>query len=99
VLVDGALVSSCLVPWDDVRAGARIETYEDLAADDAAKRAVDAFERERPTRCRLCVGALGVTAAAIARSTAPREQAIEDALARATCMCTGRGSWRRALVT
>jgi aerobic-type carbon monoxide dehydrogenase small subunit (CoxS/CutS family) len=98
-MIDGALVSSCLVAWDEVRAGARIETYEDLASDDAAKRAIDAFERERPTRCRLCVGALGVTAVAIARSGAPREQAIEDALANATCMCTGRGSWRRALAT
>jgi aerobic-type carbon monoxide dehydrogenase small subunit (CoxS/CutS family) len=99
VLVDGALVSSCLVAWSDVRDGAFIETFEALGADPAARRAVDAFESERPTRCKLCVGALGVTACAIARSSAPREQAIDEALVGATCMCTGRGSWRRALST
>jgi aerobic-type carbon monoxide dehydrogenase small subunit (CoxS/CutS family) len=100
VLVDGALVSSCLVAWEDVKEGARIETYEDLASTEAVKRAVDAFEAERPTRCRMCVGALGVTACAIAaRATSgtPREEAIEGALIGATCLCTGRGSWRRAL--
>jgi aerobic-type carbon monoxide dehydrogenase small subunit (CoxS/CutS family) len=93
-------VSSCLVAWEDVRDGARIETYEELAADEAVKRAVDAFEAERPTRCRMCVGALGVTACAIAAnvaSGAARESAIEEALIGATCLCTGRGSWRRAL--
>jgi carbon-monoxide dehydrogenase small subunit len=97
VLVDGVLVSSCLVAWGDVKEGARVETYEDLAADDAVKRAVEAFEAERPTRCRMCVGALGVTACAIARSPLPKEEAIEESLVAATCLCTGRGSWRRAL--
>ncbi len=97
VLVDGALTASCGVRWGDVREGARLDTYETLASEPAAVRAVDAFERERPTRCRMCVGALGVTAVAIARSAEPREAAIEGALRDATCMCTGRGSWRRAL--
>lgn len=99
VLLDGALVSSCRVPWGEVTEGARVETYEELASDPAAVRAVDAFAAERPTRCRMCVGALGVTAVAIARSPEGTERAdlIEEALEGATCMCTGRGSWRRAL--
>jgi aerobic-type carbon monoxide dehydrogenase small subunit (CoxS/CutS family) len=101
VIVDGALVSSCGVAWGALADGARVETYEELASEEAARRVVDAFEAERPTRCRMCVGALGVTAIAVARagtSAAARETAIEDALAAATCMCTGRGSWRRALL-
>jgi aerobic-type carbon monoxide dehydrogenase small subunit (CoxS/CutS family) len=100
VIVEGELLASCRVRWSDVKDGARIETYEELAADPAATRAVDAFAAERPTRCKMCVGALGVTAVAIARASArsgAREEAIEDALREATCMCTGRGSWRRAL--
>ncbi len=97
VIVDGQLISSCTVPWISVRPGARIEAYEDIASDLAAARAVEAFEAERPTRCRMCVGALGVTACVIARSAAPRDEAIESALVGAACLCTGRGSWRRAL--
>jgi aerobic-type carbon monoxide dehydrogenase small subunit (CoxS/CutS family) len=80
-----------------VKEGARIETYEDLASEPAASRAVEAFAAERPSRCRMCVGALGVTAVFVARSEKPRDEAIEEALRDATCMCTGRGSWRRAL--
>jgi carbon-monoxide dehydrogenase small subunit len=97
VILDGTLTASCGVRWGDVRDGARLETYETLATDPAAVRAVEAFESERPTRCRMCVGALGVTAVAIDRSAEARDAAIENALRHATCMCTGRGSWRRAL--
>jgi aerobic-type carbon monoxide dehydrogenase small subunit (CoxS/CutS family) len=101
VLLDGALVSSCNARWGDVRDGAKLETYEDVALDPAAIRAVEAFGVERPTRCKMCVGALGVTAVAVARTNAVdpegREDAVEAALVGATCMCTGRGSWRRAL--
>jgi aerobic-type carbon monoxide dehydrogenase small subunit (CoxS/CutS family) len=98
VLVDGALVSACQLAWRDVPNGAKVETYESLAREPNAARAVNAFEAERPTRCKLCVGALGVTAAALARAGKARDDdAIDAALEGATCMCTGRGSWRRAL--
>jgi carbon-monoxide dehydrogenase small subunit len=97
VLMNGALTTTCDLRWADVPEGARFETYETLADDPAASSAVTAFESERPTRCRMCVGALGVTAVAVARSPEPRDRAIDDALVSATCMCTGRGSWRRAL--
>src|SRR5271170_920899 len=97
VIVDGALVSSCRVTWGEVADGARVETYETLSGEPAATRAVEAFAAERPTRCRMCVGALGVTAVSIARSAEPKSDAIDRALESATCMCTGRGSWRRAL--
>jgi carbon-monoxide dehydrogenase small subunit len=93
VLVDGKLVNACTMKWSDVPQDARIEAYEDLVNDPAAAHAVTAFLEERPTRCRLCVGALGVTAVAISRNALEVERAIGEA----TCMCTGRGSWRRAL--
>jgi aerobic-type carbon monoxide dehydrogenase small subunit (CoxS/CutS family) len=97
VLLDGEICTSCRTPWGDVADGARVEAYEQLAEDPAAAQAVAAFALERPTRCRMCVGALGVTAVAVARSRAPREEAIEEAVRGAACLCTGRGSWRRAL--
>jgi aerobic-type carbon monoxide dehydrogenase small subunit (CoxS/CutS family) len=97
VIVDGALMASCRVTWGEIAEGARIETYETLASDPAAVRAVDAFAAERPTRCRMCVGALGVTAVSLARGAGAKSGAIDAALESATCMCTGRGSWRRAL--
>ena len=99
LLVDGVLVNACAVLWENVRDGATIEAYETVADDEAAACAIDAFAEERPTRCRLCIGGLGVTAVALARAGKQGDpDAIEETLATATCMCTGRGSLRRALL-
>jgi len=98
VLVDGAIVNACRLVWRDVADGARVEAYEDVAGEPETRRVVEAFAAERPTRCRLCVAGLGVTAASLARrGEAGDPGAIASAIADATCMCTGRGSWRRAL--
>ena len=93
VLVDGSVVNSCILQVSSLREGAQIETYEAVAEDPRVSLVIEAFERERPTRCQLCVSGLGVTAAAVARNRTP----IDEAIGEATCMCTGRGSWRRAL--
>ncbi len=99
LLVDGVLVNACGRTMASVRDGARIEGEESLSDDEAAQDAVAAFVDDRPTRCRLCVPALAVTAAALARrGERGVETAVEAALATATCMCTGRGSLRRALL-
>ncbi len=99
VLVDGVLVNACTVMWSDVRDGATIETAEDLDREPAARRVLAAFERERPTRCRLCVAGLATTAVDLARRGLARDaDAIDETLATAACMCTGRGSLRRALL-
>jgi aerobic-type carbon monoxide dehydrogenase small subunit (CoxS/CutS family) len=74
-----------------------IQTYEDVATEPAVTRTVAAFEDERQTRCRLCVGALGVTAHHLEATGGMSDERIEAALQSATCMCTGRGSLRRAL--
>ncbi len=98
VLLDGALVSSCLVRMGDVADGALVEVAEDLEQKEPARRALAQFEDERPTRCDLCVGGLAVTAAWLAqRGPELREAAIDEALEGAHCQCTGRGSLRRAL--
>ena len=99
VLLEGEIVSSCALPWRDVLDGARLETYEDIESDPAAIRAVASFDAERTTRCKLCVGALGVTAVSLARGGHYGDpDRVEAALTNATCMCTGRGSLRRALL-
>lgn len=97
VLLDGELRPSCQVLFGQLREGTHVQTFETLAQHPAADRAVAAFNAERPTRCRMCVGALAVTAVAVAESGLPRDEAIAGALVSATCLCTGRGSWRRAL--
>jgi aerobic-type carbon monoxide dehydrogenase small subunit (CoxS/CutS family) len=100
MLLDGELVKACRVKIGDVRDGAVVEAWEDLEGDPAAVRAVAAFDAERPTRCSLCVGAVGVTAAWLARTgRAGRPAAVDDVVASANCVCTGKGSLRRALLT
>jgi aerobic-type carbon monoxide dehydrogenase small subunit (CoxS/CutS family) len=99
VLLDGEPTNACKVLWKDVRDGASLLTYEDVADDPAVVAAVKAFEEEQPTRCFLCVGGLGATAFALAgQGRTSTEDAIDDTLETATCMCTGRGSLRRALL-
>ena len=98
LLVDDTLVTGCRVLWSEIPDGARIESYELMQRDPAVKSVVGAFIRERSTRCRMCVGALAVTALDLARrGKSDDEDAIEDALAAMTCLCTGRVSLRRAL--
>ncbi len=99
VLVEGEPENACRVTLGDLPDGARIETYEDLSGEPSATAAVAAFMDERTTRCTLCVPCIGVTAVALARRGRGGDpEAIEATLATATCMCTGRGSMRRALL-
>jgi aerobic-type carbon monoxide dehydrogenase small subunit (CoxS/CutS family) len=99
VLVEGEPCNACMLTLDEIPDGARIEGYEDVATDPAAMAAVRAFTAERPTRCTLCVPAIGVTAVALARNGhAGDVDAIDRSLETAACMCTGRGSLRRALL-
>jgi aerobic-type carbon monoxide dehydrogenase small subunit (CoxS/CutS family) len=96
VLLDGALVRACHVPFSAVADGATLESYEDLGASPEARRVLSRFELERPTRCQLCIGALGVAAEYIERK-GYTEELVDQTLQAASCKCTGRGSLRRAL--
>lgn len=98
VLVDDAATNACTLHLSTLREGARVETFEGLRDEPPVVRVTEAFERERPTRCKLCVAGLGVTAAGLLRARGRGERvAADEAIGQATCMCTGRGSWRRAL--
>jgi aerobic-type carbon monoxide dehydrogenase small subunit (CoxS/CutS family) len=99
VVLDGKVSNSCRVAWRDVPEGAELLTYEDVSNEAGVVAAVLAFNDERPTRCSLCVGGLGVTAYVLTKQGADAsDDAVEETLATATCMCTGRGSLRRALL-
>lgn len=93
VLIDGELVLSCKLSVTPALHGAVIDTRETLDEEPVVKRALALFDDERPTRCRLCVGAVAVTARWLAEHPAE----MDHALAGLRCSCTGRGSLRRAL--
>ena len=93
VLVDGRLVRSCQQVVGSALHGAAIDTLETLEDRPAVQHALRVFAEERPTRCRLCVGAVAVTAAWLVE----RPEGLEDAVNGLRCSCTGRGSLRRAL--
>lgn len=102
VTVNGQLRASCRLAFRDVPDGAVILAREDVDHEPLVEATVASFEAERPTRCRLCVGGLAVTAHHLVEEgkrveSAPQAAEIESALTHATCMCTGRGSLRRAL--
>jgi aerobic-type carbon monoxide dehydrogenase small subunit (CoxS/CutS family) len=94
VLLDGKLVRTCDLPLSAIQSGAHLETLEDLVHVEAAQKAVQRFRSERPTRCELCVGSVGVMAAYLEDKAASDCGQILDG---AHCQCTGRGSLRRAL--
>lgn len=93
IVLDGALVLSCQIRVAAELHGTRIDTRETLQDTPVVKRALAVFDSERPTRCRLCVGAVAVTAHWLAEH--PDE--LEPVLSGMRCSCTGRGSLRRAL--
>jgi aerobic-type carbon monoxide dehydrogenase small subunit (CoxS/CutS family) len=98
VMVDGVLRNACTMTMADLEDGADVVGFEDIALEPAAVAAVSAFTVERPTRCTLCIPGLAVTAAALAREPAGlTPERIDKTLQTAACMCTGRGSLRRAL--
>jgi aerobic-type carbon monoxide dehydrogenase small subunit (CoxS/CutS family) len=96
VLIDGALVTTCDMRFGALSEGARIETFEDVQEHAEVKRVLALFEQDRPTRCQLCVGALGVAAEHVERS-GYSASALDESVRGASCKCTGRGSLRRAL--
>lgn len=89
VLVDGAPVDSCLVPFAHVR-GRKVTTIEGLRA-----RRPEAFVREGGTQCGMCTP--GVLMAATALGPRPTAARVREALAGNLCRCTGYAGIVRAL--
>jgi len=89
VLVDGAPVNSCLVPFAHVR-GRKVTTIEGLRG-----RRPETFVREGGTQCGICTP--GVRMAAAALGPRPTVARLREALAGNLCRCTGYAGIVRAL--
>ncbi len=89
VLLDGAVVDSCLVPLCQVE-GARVETVEGLAHEGRLNELQAAFLETGGAQCGICTpGMLMAGEAFLASGAAPSEDAIREAIAGNLCRCTG----------
>ena len=93
VLVDGAPVNSCLVPFTQAR-GAEILTIEGLGGDHPLQ---ECFVREGGAQCGICTPGMILSAIALGRSPGPDE--IREGLAGNLCRCTGYTAIYRAVRT
>jgi carbon-monoxide dehydrogenase small subunit len=89
VLVDGALVDSCLVPICQV-AGASVQTVEGLARGERLNLLQAAFLETGGAQCGICTpGMLMAGEAFLASGREPTDEAIREAIAGNLCRCTG----------
>jgi len=89
VLMDGALVNSCLIPVLQAK-GASIVTIEGLAGDSRARAVQDSFLEHGGAQCGICTP--GMILAAVSLLNKRPEPSIEDSregLAGNLCRCTG----------
>ena len=89
VLMDGALVNSCLIPVLQAK-GASIVTIEGLAGDSRARAVQDSFLEHGGAQCGICTP--GMILAAVSLLNKKPEPSIEDireGLAGNLCRCTG----------
>jgi carbon-monoxide dehydrogenase small subunit len=98
VLVDGALVSACLLPVA-LADGRAITTIEGIAAPDGTLSALqDAFIREGGLQCGACTpGQIVAATALLAEDPRPDEAGIRDWMAGNICRCTGYAGIIRAI--
>jgi carbon-monoxide dehydrogenase small subunit len=89
VLVDGAVVDSCLVPLCQVD-GARVDTVEGLAAVGDLNLLQAAFLETGGAQCGICTpGMLMAGEAFLASGAEATEDAVREAIAGNLCRCTG----------
>jgi aerobic-type carbon monoxide dehydrogenase small subunit (CoxS/CutS family) len=91
VLIDGAPVCACLVPWAQVE-GADVLTIEGLGADHPLQHA---FMDEVGAQCGICTP--GMILSAIALGEKPSLEQIKEGLAGNLCRCTGYEAIYRAI--
>lgn len=91
VLIDGAPVCACLVPWGQVE-GAEITTIEGLGDDHPLQHA---FMDEVGAQCGICTP--GMILSAIALGEKPSLDQIKTGLAGNLCRCTGYEAIYRAI--
>jgi carbon-monoxide dehydrogenase small subunit len=89
VLLDGAVVDSCLVPVCQVD-GARVDTVEGLAAVGELNILQAAFLETGGAQCGICTpGMLMAGEAFLASGMQATEDAVREAIAGNLCRCTG----------
>jgi len=89
VLIDGAVVDSCLVPVCQVD-GARVDTVEGLAGVGDLNLLQAAFLETGGAQCGICTpGMLMAGEAFLASGMEATEEAVREAIAGNLCRCTG----------
>jgi carbon-monoxide dehydrogenase small subunit len=91
VLIDGAPVASCLVPFAQA-AGRKVTTIEGLGGDHPLQRC---FVEEGGAQCGICTPGMIMAAAALPRGADLAQ--IREALAGNLCRCTGYTAIYRAV--
>jgi aerobic carbon-monoxide dehydrogenase small subunit len=89
VLMNGALVNSCLIPVLQA-SGANVTTIEGLAADAQSHRLQEAFLECGGAQCGICTPGMILAAAHLLRkNAAPSLEEIKEGLSGNLCRCTG----------
>ena len=89
ILLDGALVNSCLVPLIHAE-GATIVTIEGVAHGEHLHAVQDSFIRHGGAQCGICTPGMVLAAVSLlARQPSPTEAEVRTALAGNLCRCTG----------
>lgn len=89
VLIDGALVNSCLVPVLQVE-GTEVRTIEGVATGEQLHAVQEAFISCGGAQCGICTPGMVIAAVnLLERTPAPNEAEIRAGLAGNLCRCTG----------
>lgn len=89
VILDGALVNSCLVPAIQAD-GAAVKTIEGLTSDGRLHRLQEEFMKCGGAQCGICTpGMIMASASLLAKKKRPSEAEIREGLAGNLCRCTG----------
>ncbi len=89
VMLDGALVNSCLVPAIQAD-GASVKTIEGLASDGRLHRLQEEFIKCGGAQCGICTpGMIMASANLLTKKKRPSEVEIREGLAGNLCRCTG----------
>jgi nicotinate dehydrogenase subunit A len=88
VHVDGSAVRSCITPLSGLSVDNKIVTLEGLGTIDNPHPVQRAFVEEQAAQCGYCInGMIMESAAFLAKTKAPTEAAIKDALVNNLCRC------------
>jgi carbon-monoxide dehydrogenase small subunit len=97
VLVDGEVMSSCLLPATYAD-GAAITTVEGLARDGELSPLQEAFITEGGFQCGICTPGQLITATALLKAhPRPSDEQIDEWMTSNLCRCTGYHGIRRAI--